>query len=154
MSFAVAPILLIASTATTELTINLTDGGTQVKSINSTLLFNKQGNGWKVTKMTNADIAETVGKVRLTFMNDDIVLQSDFYNIEATTLDTPLLSVPEGKVFSGWMKETVAANGSKTMSLVFVPDENGVVTIPTGTTLEPMVLYPLFENAGAETEGV
>lgn len=140
--------------ATTELTINLTDGGTQVKSINSTLLFNKQGNGWKVTKMTNADIAETVGKVRLTFMNDDIVLQSDFYNIEATTLDTPLLSVPEGKVFSGWMKETVAANGSKTMSLVFVPDENGVVTIPTGTTLEPMVLYPLFENAGAETEGV
>lgn len=139
--------------ATTELTINLTDGGTQVKSINSTLLFNKQGNGWKVTKMTNADIAETVGKVRLTFMNDDNVLQSDFYNIEATTLDTPLLSVPEGKVFSGWMKETVAANGSKTMSLVFVPDENGVVTIPTGTTLEPMVLYPLFENAGADPEG-
>ena len=40
------------------------------------------------------------------------------------------------------------------MSLVFGPDENGVVTIPTGTTLEPMVLYPLFENAGAETEGV
>ena len=62
-------------------------------------------------------------------------------------VDTPLLSVPAGKVFSGWMKETVSANGSKTMSLVFVPDENGVVTIPSGTTLEPMVLYPLFENA-------
>ena len=138
---------------TTELTIKLTDGGTQVKSINSTLLFKKQAGSWKVTKMTNADIAETVGKVRLTFMNDDIVLQSDFCNIEATTLDTPLLSVPDGKVFSGWMKETVSANGTKTMSLVFVPDENGVVTIPSGTTLEPMVLYPLFETAGAETEG-
>ena len=138
---------------TTELTIKLTDGGTQVKSINSTLLFKKQGGSWKVTKMTNADIAETVGKVRLTFMNDGIVLQSDFCNIEATTLDTPLLSVPDGKVFSGWMKETIAANGTKTMSLVFVPDENGVVTIPSGTTLEPMVLYPLFEDAGAETEG-
>ena len=139
--------------ATTELTIKLTDGGTQVKSINATLLFSKTGGSWKVTKMTNANIAEPVGKVRLTFMNDDIVLQSDFFNIADTTLDTPLLSVPEGKVFSGWMKETVAANGSTTMSLVFVPDENGVVTIPSGTTLEPMVLYPLFETAGAETEG-
>jgi len=138
---------------TTELTIKLTDGGTQTKAINSTLLFSKTAGGWKVTKMTNANIYVPEGKVRLTFMNDDIVLQSDFCNIEATTLDTPLLSVPEGKVFSGWMKETVAANGSKTMSLVFVPDEYGVVTIPSGTTLEPMVLYPLFENAGAETEG-
>lgn len=132
---------------TTELTIKLTDGGTQTKAINATLLFSKTAGGWKVTKMTNANIAEPEGKVRLTFMNDDVTLSSDFYNIEATTLDTPLLSVPTGKVFSGWMKETVSANGSKTMSLVFVPDENGVVTIPSGTTLEPMVLYPLFENA-------
>ena len=132
---------------TTELTIKLTDGGTQTKAINATLLFSKTAGGWKVTKMTNANIAEPEGKVRLTFMNDDVTLSSDFYNIEASTLDTPLLSVPAGKVFSGWMKETVSANGSKTMSLVFVPDENGVVTIPSGTTLEPMVLYPLFENA-------
>lgn len=138
---------------TTELTIKLTDGGTQTKAINSTLLFSKTAGGWKVTKMTNANIYMPEGKVRLTFMNDDVVLQSDFYNIESTTLDTPLLSVPDGKVFSGWMKETVAANGGKTMSLVFVPDENGVVTIPSGTTLEPMVLYPLFENAGADPEG-
>ena len=138
---------------TTELTIKLTDGGTQTKSINATLLFSKTAGGWKVTKMTNANIAETEGKVRLTFMNDDFVLQSDFCNIEATTLNTPLLSVPDGKVFSGWMKETVAANGSTSMSLVFVPDENGVVTIPSGTTLEPMVLYPLFENAADVTEG-
>lgn len=138
---------------TTELTIKLTDGGTQTKAINSTLLFSKTAGGWKVTKMTNANIYMPEGKVRLTFMNDDVVLQSDFYNIESTTLDTPLLSVPDGKVFSGWMKETVAANGGKTMSLVFVPDENGVVTIPSGNTLEPMVLYPLFENAGADPEG-
>lgn len=132
---------------TTELTIKLTDGGTQTKAINSTLLFNKTAGGWKVTKMTNANIAEPEGKVRLTFMNGDIVLSSDFYNIEAETLDTPLLSVPEGKVFSGWMKETISATGAKTMSLVFEPDENGVVTIQSGTTLEPMVLYPLFETA-------
>ena len=134
---------------TTELTIKLTDGGTQTKSINSTLLFTKTGGSWKVTKMTNANIAETVGKVRLTFMNGDIVLQNDFYNINAETLETPLLSVPNGKVFSGWYRETVKENGAREQFLVFVPDENGDVTIPSGTTLEPMVLYPLFEDASA-----
>ena len=51
------------------------------------------------------------------------------------------------------------ADGSREQFLVFVPDENGDVTLPSGTTLEPMVLYPLFEDAGAveaapaETEG-
>ena len=136
---------------TTEMTIKLTDGGTQNKSINSTLLFSKQGGTWKVTKMTNADIAQTVGKVRLTFMNGDMVLSNDFYDIESEKLETPRLSVPSGKVFSGWYRETVKDNGSVEQYLVFVPDENGVVTIPSGTTLEPMVLYPLFEDAGAAT---
>ena len=134
---------------TTELTIKLTDGGTQTKSINSTLLFEKKGGSWKVTKMTNADVAETVGQVRLTFMNGTTVLSNDFYDIESTSLDTPLISVPTGKVFSGWYRETVKANGSVEQFLVFVPDENGEVTIPSGTKLEPMVLYPLFEDAAA-----
>ena len=135
--------------ATTELTIKLTDGGTQTKSINSTLLFAKTGGSWKVTKMTNANIAETVGKVRLTFMNGDTVLSNDFYDMESEKLATPLLSVPSGKVFSGWYRESVKADGSVEQFLVFVPDENGTVTIPSGTTLEPMVLYPLFEDAAA-----
>ena len=140
---------------TTELTIKLTDGGTQTKPINSTLLFSKAGGSWKVTKMTNMDIAEVVGKVRLTFMNGDVVLSNDFYNMESESLSTPLISVPSGKVFSGWYRETVKENGSREQFLVFVPDENGDVTIPSGTTLEPMVLYPLFEDASAAsaTEG-
>ena len=138
---------MFSAYVTSELTIRLTDGGTQVKSINSTLLFSKQGGSWKVIKMTNANLPETVGKVRLTFMNDGTVLSNDFYDMEATTLATPLLSVPAGKVFSGWATETVKEDGSKTMTLVFEPDANGDVTIPDDRTLTPMVLYPLFENA-------
>ena len=135
--------------ATTEMTIKLTDGGTQVNNINATLLFENKGGSWKVTKMTNADVAETVGKVRLTFMNGDTVLSKDFYDMESTKLSTPMLSVPAGKVFSGWYRETIQDNGSRVQSLVFVPDENGDVTIPSGNTLEPMTLYPLFEDASA-----
>jgi len=140
---------MFSAYVTTELTIKLTDGGTQTKPINSTLLFSKQSGSWKVTKMTNMNIAEIVGKVRLTFMNGDTVLSTDFYDIESETLATPLLSVPEGKVFSGWYREVVKENGTREQFLVFVPDANGDVTIPSGTTLEPMVLYPLFEDVSA-----
>ena len=146
---------MFSAYATTEMTIKLTDGGTQVKNINSTLLYEKKGGSWKVTKMTNADVAETIGEVRLTFMNGDTVLSKDFYNIESTKLDTPMISVPTGKVFSGWYKETIQDNGTRIQTLVFVPNENGEVSIPSGTTLEPMTLYPLFEDASAAaaTEG-
>ena len=45
-------------------------------------------------------------------------------------------------------------NGT-TYTMVFDPDENGHVTIPNGTTLEPMTLYALFETpSGTDaTEG-
>ena len=140
--------------ATTEMSINLTDGGTQVKPINATLLFEKQNGNWKVIRMTNADISEPVGEVRLTFMNDDQVLDSRFVENDVNQLDTPMLSAPEGKVFVGWIAEIENEEGQKEWTLVFTPDETGHVSIPTGTTLQPMTLYAYFEAAtAATTEG-
>lgn len=136
--------------ATTELTINLTDGGTQVKPINSTLLFEKQNGKWKVIRMSNADISEPVGEVRLTFMHDDVQLDSKFVENDAKELQTPLVSAPEGKVFVGWMIKTVNAEGKVEGTLVFQPDESGNVSIPMGSTLEPMTLYAYFEDANTE----
>lgn len=141
---------MFSAYVTTELTIRLTDGGTTTKPINSTLLMEKQNGSWKVTKMTNMNIAEVVGKVRLTFMYEDQILQNDFVETDAETISTPRMSPPEGKIFSGWVKEVFDANGNKSLVLVFTTDENGDVTIPSGTTLEPMVLYPYFEDAPAE----
>ena len=135
--------------AATELTIRLTDGGTQVKTINATLLFQKQNGTWKVTRMTNADISEPVGEVRLTFKNDDLVLESNFVDNNAKELKTPLVSAPEGMVFVGWMAEMPNEAGEMEWNLVFTPEENGLVEIPYGTTLEPMTLYAYFEAAGA-----
>ena len=146
--------------ATTEMTINLTDGGTQVKDINATLLFQKQNGSWKVTRMTNADISEPVGEVRLTFKNGTEVLESRFVDNNSKELQTPLVSAPEGQVFVGWMAEMPNEAGEMEWSLIFTPEENGHVEIPYGTTLEPMTLYAYFEAAGAAgtttepTEGV
>ena len=140
--------------ATTEMTINLTDGGTQVKPINATLLFEKQNGNWKVIRMTNADISEPVGEVRLTFMNEDQVLDSRFVENDIATLTTPLVSAPENKVFVGWIAQLENENGVLEWTLVFTPEENGYVSIPSGTILEPMTLYAYFEAApAATTEG-
>ena len=72
----------------------------------------------------------------------------DFFETDASTLPTPKLSAPKGKVFSGWYTEKTV-DGHKELTIMFQPDENGEVTIPSGTTLEPMTLRPLFEDASA-----
>ena len=139
------------------LNLNVTrkDGTTKDFGYDQTLFFRKQDTGkWLVYDATNADVNAPVGKVRLTFMNGDTVLSSEFVKTDATELDTPLVSAPEGKVFIGWYRIDKYDNGT-TYTMVFDPDENGHVTIPNGTTLEPMTLYALFETpSGTDaTEG-
>ena len=129
------------------LNLNVTrkDGTTKDFGYDQTLFFRKQDTGkWLVYDATNADVNAPVGKVRLTFMNGDTVLSSEFVKTDATELDTPLVSAPEGKVFIGWYRIDKYDNGT-TYTMAFDPDENGHVTIPNGTTLEPMTLYALFE---------
>lgn len=143
--------------ARVALTLNVTrtDGTTKDYDYDQTLFFRKQDTGkWLAYEATNVDVNAPVGKVRLTFMNGDTVLSSDFVKTDATELDTPLVSVPEGKVFIGWYRIDKYDNGT-TYTMVFDPDENGHVTIPNGTTLEPMTLYALFETpSGTDaTEG-
>lgn len=115
--------------------------------IEQSLFFEKQSNGkWMCYAMTAVDVSKPIEKVLLTFMNEDAVLDSDFYDSEINTLTCPVVSAPEGKVFSGWMVEEVDENGQTIMNLIFQPDVNGVVTISAGATLEPMTLYPYFED--------
>lgn len=139
------------------LNLNVTrkDGTTKDFGYDQTLFFLKQDTGkWLVYDATNADVNAPVGKVRLTFMNGDTVLSSEFVKTDATELDTPLVSAPEGKVFIGWYRIDKYDKGT-TYTMVFDPDENGHVAIPNGTTLEPMTLYALFETpSGTDaTEG-
>ena len=139
------------------LNLNVTrkDGTTKDFGYDQTLFFRKQDTGkWLVYDATNADVNAPVGKVRLTFMNGDTVLSSEFVKTDATELDTPLVSAPEGKVFIGWYRIDKYDNGT-TYTMTFDPDENGHVNIPNGTTLEPMTLYALFETpSGTDaTEG-
>ena len=131
-----------------------TDGTPKTYDYDQTLFFKKSDTGkWQAYEMTNKDVSLPKGQVRLTFMQDDTVLVSNFYDTDAKEIVTPLISnVPAGKVFAGWVREDVDDYGKTTLTLVFQPDSEGKVTIPDGTTLVPMTLKAYFEDAGAAAE--
>ena len=124
------------------------DGTVKPYDIDTNFFFSKQSTGkWLAYDMTNEPVLEPVGQVRLTFMHGSEVLATGFYDTNATEIDTPLIAVPEGKVFSGWTRETVGEGGQKVLEVMFTPDETGHVVLPVNNRLEPMVLTALFENA-------
>lgn len=115
-------------------------------SVDSTYFVKAEGNDWIVSEMTNVDVTKVLTQVRLTYIHDGNQLSSKLLSTETTTLDTPVVAEPEGKVLSGWFLQSVDEAGNTTYTLAFQPDENGKVQLPTGYTLEPMVLYALFEE--------
>lgn len=135
-----------------DLNVTRTNNTVKTYTVDTTLFFEYQNGSWKCIEMTNVDVLKQVSEVRITFMNEDVELSSLFYETDIRQLPVPVISAPEGKVFDGWYRETLDANGNKTYDLVFTPDANGVVAIPDGYELEPMVLYALFADAEAPAE--
>ena len=133
-----------------NLNVTRTDGTVKTYEYNQALFFRKQSTGkWLCYAMTNKDVSEPVGEVRLTFMDGSTELFSDFYATDAESLVTPLVSVPDGKVFGGWITITENEEGKTVYTVIFTPDEQGNVSIPEGTVLQPMTLYAWYENAPA-----
>lgn len=134
------------------LTLNVTRNNGTIKTydLDSTFFVENQNGQLKVIEMTNVNVQEQTTMVRLTYMNGSEQVRSELVDASAGKLTPPAVTAPEGKVFSGWFMETVDENGKKTMSLAFLPDANGNVTLTGNTVLEPMTLYALFEKEAAE----
>lgn len=134
-----------------DLNVTRKDGTVKTYDFDKTLFFQNIKGTWKVIDWTNEDVSQPVGKVRLTFMNDKTQVHSELFQNDLSYIITPILEVPQGKVFSGWATLTEEDNSS-VYQLVFSPDETGRVNIPEGTVLEPMTLYAVFEDAGTAAE--
>jgi hypothetical protein len=125
-------------------------GSTRIIEQDLTLFFTRDKDGrWIASDMTNFNVQDILEEVRLTFMQDDKVLSTGFVKIGDKTLATPLPTAPEGKIFAGWCKQVVTEEGT-TWSLVFPATEDGIVDLTAVADLEPMTLYPLFENKEAK----
>ena len=132
----------------TDLIVTRIDGSEKVYSFNQSMFFKKNESGkWLCFESTNVDVSEPVGKVRLTFMQGDVQLTTDFYETSAKEIITPKLPVPEGQVFSGWVTIAKNENGDTVYNVEFQPGEDGTVKLPEGTSLKPMTLYALFQDA-------
>lgn len=122
------------------------DGTVKDYEMDYTLFFTLDSGGkWLLSDMTQVDIARQEEQVRLTFMDGDTVVDSLFVNAASHTLTLPAVTVPEGKVFSGWVQQEDDGSGKITLTIVFKPDESNTVIL-SDSKLEPMTLYTLFEK--------
>lgn len=131
-----------------DLNVVRTNGTTKTFSLDTTYFVETLGSQQGIIDMTNVDINEVFTQVRLTCTVDGKVVSSQMLDNDVSTLTFPVPEAPEGKVFAGWFKESVDANGDTTLTLVFQPDETGTVALPSGYILEPMVLQALFNKGG------
>lgn len=122
------------------------DGTVKDYEMDYTLFFTLDASGkWLLSDMTQVDISQQTEQVRLTFMDGKTVLDSFFVETDSKTLTLPAVTVPEGKVFSGWVRQEDDGNGKITLTIVFKPGNDNTVILPD-TGLEPMTLFTLFEK--------
>ena len=146
---------LFSCRVTLEMKVNVKiDGSVKTIPYAQSLFFTKDSGSWLCYDSTNEDVSQPVGKVRLTFMQGQTQLVSDFFDTNSKQIITPLITPPQGQVFAGWVREDVNDQGQKVLTLVFQPDSSGTVDIPEGPTLTPMTLYAHFDDANAAQETV
>ena len=122
------------------------DGSVKTTDITQSMFFTQNANGeWVCFEMTAVDATQWTEEVKLTFIKEGELLSQEFVDAESTVVTCPLVSVPEGKTFKGWTVEEKDENGNTVLRLMFSPDETGVMNLPAGTVLTPMILSPLFE---------
>ena len=138
---------LFSAKVSLSLFVTRTNGTVREYKVDDTLFFELQKTGkWLVFDKTNEDVTAPKGQIRLTFMDGDTQVSSEFYDTDSKELTIPVPAAPSGKVFTGWYRKDVNENGTTTATVIFSPDEEGRVSV-SGIKLEPMTLYALYQNA-------
>ena len=140
---------IFSVTVKTDLNVTRTDGTVKTYNFNQSMFFRKGDSGkWLCFVSTNVDVSQPVGLVRLTFMNGENEVFSDLFETDTKEVITPVISVPEGQIFTGWVTVSENEKGETVYNLEFQPDATtGIVKMPEGSSLRPMTLYALFEDA-------
>ena len=138
---------LFSAKVSLSLFVTRTNGTVREYKVDDTLFFELQDTGkWLVFDKTNEDVTAPKGEIRLTFMDGNTQISSEFYDTDSKELTIPVPAAPSGKVFTGWYRKDISEDGTTTATVIFSPDEAGHVSV-TGITLEPMTLYALYQNA-------
>ena len=131
-----------------DLNVIRTNGTTKTFNLDTTYFVECDGTKQGIIDMTNVDVGEVFTQVRLTCSVNGQIVYNEMLATDTAVLKLPTVEIPAGKVFSGWFRESTDANGETTLTLVFQPDENGTVNLPSGYVLEPMDLQAFFDKGG------
>lgn len=136
---------LFSARISMTLRVTRTNGTIKEYDLDTTFFVEKNAAGkWLVDRMTNVDIQETTSLVKLVYMSGSNAICTEWVDANATQVTLPELQVPSGKTFLGWFTKSV--NGKDiTYSLVFGVSEDGIIYLPEGNVLQPMVLYAQFQ---------
>ena len=128
-----------------RLNVERASGGTKVFDLDKTYFFTKNNAGkYLVTNYYSASALDTTLQVRLTFMQNSEILDTQMVDAGADAISLPEITVPEGKVFKGWAVQENDGSGKITMTIVLVPGEDGTAYHDPAEALDPMILYPVF----------
>lgn len=131
-----------------QLNVKRNNGSVKPYDLNSTLFLQKQEDGkWLAIDMTNADTQKITERVYIAFYDGENLLSGTMLESDAPSLTLPEVTAPEGMVLEGWVVQEDDGNGKITLTVVFHPTENGIVNLPVGGRLEPMILYAHFKEA-------
>lgn len=132
--------------ARVSLKVNVTRKNGTVKEyqLDNTFFMKKTNGQWLVLDMINSNPQDPVTLVRLTYICNHEVIQSEMVDAHTSKLTLPEITVPEGKSFAGWFTKVVDEDGVTTTELAFEPTEDGTVRLSNDSVLEPMTLYALF----------
>ena len=134
---------LFSARVTLQLNITRKNGTVKSLEMNTTYIFAKNGDTFKVSNITNVGLQEQTQQVRVQFECNGTILETQMVDSTAHSITLPQPDVLPGQQFLGWATKTVDANGKITMDILFAPGGTG--NIPEN--LEPMTLYAVF---GAE----
>ncbi len=138
---------LVTVRITMSMFVKRTDYTEKEYPLDSTFFLKKTDSGqYKVWDMNNMDLQQTTTQVRLRFFVDGQMVDSRMVDAAASQIELPAVTAPEGKTFTGWYQATTAADGSQTLSLVFLPKDGEItVYIPDSADISAMDLQARFE---------
>lgn len=141
--------MLYSARVTLALKVTRTNGTVKTYDANTTYFFTKGADGtYKATGMTNVPIQERLEQVRITFINGNDTLSSEFVSTDAQTITLPQVTPAEGEVLIGWATQQTDAAGRVITTVQLTPGEDGNAHL-SGQVIDAMTLYPVFEKQGA-----
>lgn len=120
------------------------DGTLKVYTADKTYFFRLCDDGvYRAIAYTNESATQATQFLRLTFMIEEENV-TQMVNSTDTAILLPEVSPPEGQALIGWATKSDVMDGKITMTVRLLPDG----TILGG--LEPMTLYPIFQECAPE----